>query len=383
MAKNYYDVLGVDKNASEDEIKSAYRKLAKKYHPDLNKDNPEAATKFKEVAEAYEVLGDSQKKANYDQYGSADGPQFSGFDGTGGFGGQGFGGQGFGGQGFGGFEDIFNIFSSFGGSTRSSQTMAQKGNDLFIKMNLSFNEAVFGVEKNITLTKTDNCSHCHGTGAKDGVDYITCPECHGSGQVRYTQNSFFGQITQVGVCKTCNGTGKKIKEKCSYCAGKGTTKTTKTIKVNVPAGINNEQTIIMREEGEAGLRGGPNGDLKIMVNVEPHKLLVRDEFDLKLNLPITFTTALIGGKVIIPTLEGNYELAIPACTQTGTVFRLKNKGVQKLKRTGRGDLIVTVTVEMPKNLTETEKQAIVNLSNNFKETDYSKLNDYNKKLKSL
>ena len=208
--------------------------------------------------------------------------------------------------------------------------MAQKGNDLFIKMNLSFNEAVFGVEKNITLTKTDNCTHCHGTGAKDGVDYITCPECHGSGQVRYTQNSFFGQITQVGVCKTCNGTGKKIKEKCSYCSGKGVTKVTKTLKVNVPAGINNEQTIIMREEGEAGLRGGPNGDLKIMVNVEPHKLLVRDEFDLKLNLPISFTTALLGGKVNIPTLEGNYELSIPSCTQTGTVFRLKNKGVQKL-----------------------------------------------------
>ena len=373
MAKNYYDILGVDKNASEDEIKSAYRKLAKKYHPDLNKDNPEAATKFKEVAEAYEVLGDSTKRSNYDQYGSADGPQFNGFGGTGGFSGAGFGG----------FEDIFNIFSNFGSSSTRSQTMAQKGNDLLIKMNLKFEEAVFGVEKNITLTKTDNCSHCHGTGAKDGVDYVTCPECHGSGQVRYTQNSFFGQITQVGVCKTCNGTGKKIKEKCSYCGGRGTLKATKTIKVNVPAGINNEQTIIMREEGEAGLRGGPNGDLKILINVEPHKLLVRDEFDLKLNLPITFTTALLGGKVNIPTLEGNYELTIPACTQSGTVFRLKNKGVQKLKRTGRGDLIVTVNVEMPKNLTESEKQSIISLAENFKESDYSKLSEYNKKLKSL
>lgn len=373
MARNYYDVLGVDKNASEDEIKSAYRKLAKKYHPDLNKDNPEAATKFKEVAEAYEVLSDSTKRSNYDQYGSADGPQFNGFGGAGG---------GFSSQGFGGFEDIFNIFSSFGGGSSRSQSMAQRGNDLLIRMNLTFEEAVFGVEKTITLTKTDNCSHCNGTGAKDGSAYTTCPECSGTGQVRYTQNSFFGQITQVGVCKTCNGTGKKIKERCSYCNGKGTNKVTKQIKVNVPAGINNEQTIIMREEGEAGVRGGKNGDLKIIVSVAPHKLLVRDEFDLKLTLPIQFTTSILGGKVTIPTLEGNYELTIPACTQTGTVFRLKNKGVQKLKRVARGDLIVTVQVEMPKNITDTERQTLQALANSFKESDYAKVSEYNKKLSS-
>ena len=372
MAQNYYDVLGVSKTASDEEIKSAYRKLAKKYHPDLNKDNPEAATKFKEVAEAYEVLSDSTKRSNYDQFGSAEGPQFSGFGDAGGFS-----------QGFGGFEDIFNIFSSFGGNNSRSQTMAQRGNDLMIRMNLTFEEAVFGVEKTITLTKTDNCSHCHGTGAKDGSAYTTCPECSGTGQVRYTQNSFFGQITQVGICKTCNGSGKKIKERCSYCNGKGTGKVTKTIKVNVPAGINNEQTIIMREEGEAGLRGGRNGDLKIVVSIAPHKLLVRDEFDLKLNLPIPFTTSILGGTVTIPTLEGNYELNIPAHTQTGTVFRLRNKGVQKLKRVGRGDLIVTIQVEMPKNITDTEKQALQALANSIKEKDYTKVTEYNKKLDSI
>lgn len=375
MAQNYYDVLGVSKTASEDEIKSAYRKLAKKYHPDLNKDNPEAATKFKEVAEAYEVLSDSTKRSNYDQYGSADGPQFNGFGGgAGGFGG--FSG------GFGGFEDIFNIFSSFGGGGNRSQNAAQKGNDLLIRMNLTFEEACFGVEKTITLTKTDNCSHCSGTGAKNGTEFTTCPECSGTGQVRYTQNSLFGQITQVGICKTCNGTGKKIKEKCSYCSGKGTSKVTKQIKVSVPAGINNEQTIIMREEGEAGRRGGPNGDLKIVVSVAPHKLLVRDEFDLRLNLPIPFTLSILGGKVEIPTLEGNFELTIPACTQTGTVFRLKNKGVQKLKRIGRGDLIVTVQVEMPKNISDTERQTLQALANSFKENDFAKVSEFNKKMNS-
>ena len=375
MAQNYYDVLGVSKSASEDEIKSAYRKLAKKYHPDLNKDNPEAATKFKEVAEAYEVLSDSTKRANYDQYGSAEGPQFNGF------GGNGFGG-GFSG-GFGGFEDIFNIFSSFGGGSQRPNNVAQKGNDLLIRMNLSFEEACFGVEKTITLTKTDNCSHCSGTGAKGGTEFTTCPECSGTGQVRYTQSSLFGQITQVGICKTCNGTGKKIKEKCSYCSGKGTAKITKQIKVNVPAGINNEQTIIMREEGEAGRRGGPNGDLKIIVSVAPHKLLIRDEFDLRLTLPIPFTLSILGGKVEVPTLEGNYELNIPACTQTGTVFRLKNKGVQKLKRLGRGDIIVTVQVEMPKNISDTERQALQALASSFKDNDYARVSEYNKKMKSL
>ncbi len=374
---NYYETLGVDKNASEDEIKSAYRRLAKKYHPDLNKDNPDAATKFKEVAEAYEVLSDDSKRSNYDQYGSAEGPQ-----GFGGFGGENAGGFSGSAGGFGGFEDIFNIFNSFGGGSRS-QNMAERGNDLQTRIIISFKESAYGVHKTINLTKVDNCEHCKGTGAKDGKEFVTCPECGGAGQVRYTQNSFFGQMTQVGICKSCNGTGKKIKEKCSYCSGRGTMRVNKTLEVDIPAGINNEQTIIMRGEGEAGLRGGPNGDLRIVISVTPHKVLVRDNNDLRVTVPIPYLTSILGGVVKIPNIDGVQDLTIPPCTQSGTVFRLKGKGMPYLKRTGKGDLLVTIFVEVPKELSKQTKDTLSELSKQMKTSEFSKVNAFNKNLENL
>lgn len=359
-SKDYYNILGVDKKASADEIKSAYRKLAKKYHPDLNKDNKEAAEKFKEVNEAYEVLGDEKKRSNYDQFGSADGANFSDF-----FGGN---GGGFSSSGFGGFGDIFgDIFSAFGGGRAER---VERGDDIDISITLSFEEAAFGVAKEITIPKLEKCADCSGTGAKNGKEYSTCSTCGGSGRVRYTQNTLFGTTIQEGVCKACGGSGKIIKEKCTSCGGKGYKKVQKTIKVKIPAGIDNGQTITMRGEGNAPIRAGVNGDLHIYVRVMPHKILVRNGFDLNLEVNIPFYTALLGGKITIPTLNGDYELPIKECTNSGTVMRLKGKGIKVLNKEQYGDLLVTIKTEPPKSLDKKTKELLtqiaeINSSSNF------------------
>ena len=262
--KDYYNILGVEKNASADDIKSAYRRLAKKYHPDLNK-TEEAASKFKEINEAYEVLGDEKKRANYDQFGSADGPQFSG------------GGGGFGDffSGAGGFGDIFgDIFSAFGGGERRS-SIRERGEDIDLSMTISFEEACFGCEKEISVPRIGKCSDCRGTGAKNGTEFTTCPECHGTGRVRYQQRTMFGTTIREGGCQKCNATGKIVREKCSSCAGKGYKKETAKVSVKIPAGIDNGQTLRMRGQGNAPVREGDNGDLNIKINVLPHKILVR------------------------------------------------------------------------------------------------------------
>lgn len=373
LAKNYYEVLGVEKSASASEIKTAYYKLAKKYHPDLNKDNKEAAEKFKEINEAYEVLSDEKKRSNYDQFGSADGPNPNDF----------FRGQssGFSGFGAGGFEDFFgSIFSNFGGMNATS---ARAGNDITTKINLTFEEAAKGVTKRITIVRTEQCVHCHGTGAKDGTNFSTCSECGGTGQVRYTQNTLFGRVVNQGPCKTCNGTGKIIKEKCSECAGKGYKRANVTLTLDIPAGIGNEQILTMRGQGDAGIRGGPSGDLQILVNVLPHKLLTRDGFDVYLELPVPFTTAMLGGKVIIPSLEGKLELTIPEGTQSGTLLKLKGKGIKHLNKSNYGDMFIRITVELPKLSDKSKKTLIKKLDAEFSQNDYAKFKKFNDTTGSL
>lgn len=379
MASNYYEILGVDKNASADEIKSAYRKLAKKYHPDLNPNNAEAANKFKEINEAYEVLSDSTKKANYDQYGSADPKNTFGGAGSsqGGF--SGFGGGDFGG--FGGFEDIFNMFSGFGGEKRGSSSV--QGNTLTTQINLTFEEAAFGLKKSINIVRTQECSHCKGTGAKSGTAYSTCPDCAGSGQVRYTQDTLFGRVVNVGPCKKCNGTGKIIKEKCEYCSGKGVIRGNSSITVDIPAGIDDGQVMTLHGYGDAGLRGGPSGDLQILVRVQAHKMLERDGFDIHLDLPLPFTTAILGGKVIIPSLEGKLELNIPANTQTGTILKLRGKGIKNLNRAGKGDMFVKVNVELPKVTDRKKLEKVRMFAQEFVDDDFSDYKKYKDKLKTL
>lgn len=363
--KDYYSILGVEKGASADEIKSAYRRLAKKYHPDINP-SEEAANKFKEINEAYEVLGDDKKRANYDQFGSADGPQFSG-GGGGGFGDFFSGG--------GGFSDIFSdIFSAFGGGGR--ERVMEKGDDILLSMNLTFEEACFGVEKNVTYSRIEKCPDCRGTGAKGGKEFSVCPDCRGSGRVRVQQNTMFGTTIREMVCSKCNGTGKIIKERCLSCSGKGYKKTSKTLKVKVPAGIDNGQTIRMRGEGNAPYREGTNGDLNIRISVAPHKILVRKGSDIYLDLYLPFTQTLLGTKVEIPTLKGSYTLTVSELTSSGTVMRLKNKGVKILNRDSYGDMLVTIKSEPPKSLDKATKKALEELDSKIDSKNYTKYQNF-------
>ena len=376
---DFYDVLGVGKNATADEIKSAYRKKAKQYHPDLNKDNPEeAAEKFKEVNEAYSVLSDETKRKNYDAYGSADGPQFGGGGGAGGFGG--FSAN------FGGFGDIFSdLFGGFGGARAGAraQNQAEDGQDISSVLNLTFKEACFGCVKEIKVNREECCTKCKGTGAKNGTEFQTCSKCGGRGQVRYTQNTMFGRMETTGICDACGGKGKIIKERCSECNGKGTIKVTKTRTVTVPAGIDNDQILTLRGEGNCGKNGGYDGDLMLHIRVDKHPILLRDGNDLRIEVPIPFTTSILGGQVLIPSLEGNLELTIPEFTQTGAVMRLKGKGVPILRKNTRGDLIVTIRVELPKNLDKKTKEVVKNPGETVKESQYENYRKYLDKVKKL
>ncbi len=370
MAKNYYETLGVDKNASDEEIKSAYRKLAKKYHPDLNKDNPDASEKFKEINEAYECLSDKQKRSNYDQFGSATGPNPNDF----------FGGAG----GFDGFgmDDLFNIFGNFGGRTRSTNA-GIRGEDLQVQINLSFIDAVFGCKKDINITRVETCSKCNGTGAKDGKAYSTCSECNGTGIARYTENTMFGRVVRTGPCRACNGTGKLIREKCTECSGSGSKRVNSTISVNIPAGIDDGQVLTMRGKGNAGARGGANGDLHIIVKVEKHKILQRDGYDLYLKLYVPFYTLLLGGEVTIPLAKGTTTLKIPELTQSNTVFKLKGKGIQNLNSSAFGNLVVTVVSESPKSLSKDEKKLLNEVKDKLKDSDFARYKSYKKDMENL
>lgn len=351
--RDYYEVLGVAKTASEDEIKSAYRKLAKKYHPDLNPGNAEAEAKFKEVNEAYGVLSDADKRAKYDQYGTAD-PQA-------GFGGGGFSG-GFGGfasGGFsGGFEDIFeNIFGGFTGSRRSNNAPEQ-GRDLRVDMELTFEEAAFGAKKEINLTREESCDECGGSGAAKGTTAEVCQACHGSGQVRTTQNTVFGSFSSTQQCTACHGTGRIIRTPCKKCGGKGRIRRARRISINVPAGIDNGQAITLRGEGEQGKRGGAAGDLYVYFSVKPHKLFKRRGNDIYLEVAVSFANAALGAEITVPTLEDSIKYKIPEGTQPGTVFRIRGKGIKRLGGNDRGDMYITVGVEIPRRLSSKQKELL-------------------------
>lgn len=346
--RDYYEILGVQKGASDDEIKKAYRKLSKKYHPDINKE-ADADQKFKEVSEAYEILSDAQKRAAYDQYGHAGtDPNFGG----GGFGG--FSGAG----GFGGFEDIFESFFGGGGGRRMDPNAPRQGEDLQYTINLSFEEAIFGVEKNIQYNREETCHTCSGNGAKPGTSPTTCHKCHGSGTVNVERQTPLGRVMSRQTCDVCHGTGKEIKESCPTCHGNGHEKKTHSVKVNVPAGVENGQQMRLAGQGEAGINGGPYGDLYVVFYVAESNLFDRDGGEIYYELPLNFVQAALGDEVNVPTVHGDVKLKIPAGTQTGTKFRLRGKGAPRLRGGGNGDQQVTVKVITPRNLNEEQKEAL-------------------------
>lgn len=373
MAKrDYYEVLGVDKSASDADIKSAYRKAAKQYHPDLHPDDKAAEEKFKEVNEAYEVLSDKTKRAQYDQFGHAafDQSMGGGYSSGGGFSDMGdifdtiFGGMG-----------GFSGFSGFGGTSQANRPA--KGRTLRAKVEISFEEAAFGVEKELRITKETICSACEGSGAEPGTKKETCPKCNGSGRVRVTRNTMFGSMENIMQCDECGGTGSIIKTPCKTCHGSGRVRKASTIKLRIPAGIDDGQIINLSGQGEPGYNGGPNGDVQVVVNVRPHKIFTRDGYNLYQTVKIPYHTAVLGGSVNVETLEGTVKYDIPEGTQPNTKFRLREKGVQVLNSRGKGDMIVTVTIDVPKKLTAEQRDCIEKLAAAFGDvhTDGAKKKD--------
>ncbi|QUH27363.1 molecular chaperone DnaJ [Serpentinicella alkaliphila] len=343
--RDYYEVLGVDKGSSPEDIKRAYRKLAMKYHPDKNPGDASAEAKFKEVSEAYEVLSSPDKKQRYDQFGHA------GMNGQGGF--EGFGGGA-------GFEDIFgDIFDMFGGGGFGRRNRGpQKGADVKYETTITFEEAAFGTETTIQFHKDETCDTCDGTGAKPGTSVKTCTDCNGSGEVRFVQRTPLGQIVNVRPCTKCHGSGKQVEVPCSTCRGKGVERKLKKVKVKIPAGVDNGSVISLRGEGEPGLKGGPHGDLYVVIRVMDHNLFEREGYNVYCEIPITFAQAALGDELEVPTLEGKVKYKIPEGTQSGTVFRLRGRGIVHPKGHGKGDQFVKVVVEVPKKLSERQKDII-------------------------
>ena len=372
MAKrDYYEVLGVGKNATDAEIKSAYRKKAKECHPDLHPDDKQAEERFKELNEANEVLSDPDKRAKYDQFGF-DGPNMGGMGGNPFGGGFDFGGMG--------FESIFDMFGMGGmGGASARRNGPVQGNDLRYELRITFEEAARGCEKSFEFYRNENCETCHGSGAKPGTQPTTCPTCKGTGQVR----SSGGWMTTVRTCPNCGGSGQVVTDKCTACGGSGRARKRRTANVRVPAGIDNGQTIVMNGQGEPGLRGGPNGDLYINVIVKPHKLFKREGFNLRLDLPISFVQAALGGDVDIPTLDGTVKYRIPEGTQTDTEFRLKGYGIQQLHGTTKGDLIVKVRVEIPRRLSDKQKDLLRQFDESSTGKEYENSKSFFDKVKDI
>lgn len=370
--RDYYEVLGVEKTATDDELKRAYRKLAKKYHPDANPDDKEGAeAKFKEINEAYETLSDKQKRQMYDQFGF-DGPQFGGGQG-GGYYSYGSGFDGFGGfTDFNDLGDLGDIFSSFfgGGSSRSrsNSNSPRKGADLKVNLDITFEEAYSGVEKEISINRNEVCKSCNGTGAKSGTTPVTCSTCNGQGKVKQVVTTPFGQMATQKVCNTCGGTGKVIKEPCIDCKGKGRLRKTVKIKVKIPEGIDEGQTIVLKGEGEPGINNGPKGDLYIVVHIKRHNIFSRKGDHVFCEVPITFTGATLGTEIEIPMVDGGKEkYRIPEGTQTSTRFTIKNKGFKSVNGNWRGDFVFTVVVQIPKRLTHEQRELLVELAKTMNE----------------
>ena len=371
--RDYYEVLGLKKGASDDEIKKAFRKMAMKYHPDKNPGDKSAEEKFKEINEAYAVLSDPDKKDKYDRFGHA------GVDPNAGFGGGGFGG-GFGG--FGGFEDIFDMFggafSGFGGGGRSGarRNGPRKGSDLQKSLTIDFEEAAFGTKKQIRINKFVKCKTCDGSGAAPGTSKKQCTKCGGSGEVRTAQRTPLGTFQSVSPCPDCNGTGEINETPCRDCGGSGRVKENVTISINIPAGVDNDSVIPIKGQGEPGINGGPDGDLYIVINVKPHKLFERRGQDLWLEIPITFDQAALGDDIVVPTLEEKVSYKVPAGTQPGTVFRLKGKGIKSVHSNKKGDLYVKVTLEVPTKLNSKQKKAIAAMGKSVTSECYHKKSNF-------
>ena len=353
--RDYYEVLGVQKGATEAEIKKAYRKLAKENHPDLNPGNKEAEARFKEINEAYEVLGDSEKRQRYDQFG------FAGVDPSYGAGAGGYGGGGFeGGFDFGDLGDIFGSFfgGGFGGGRRTNPNAPQRGESIRMSIAISFEEAAFGCEKAVTVERYETCDTCHGNGCAPGTSPEVCPDCHGTGTVQVRRQTPMGVFATSSPCPKCGGKGRIIHQPCKDCRGSGMVRKKKTIQASIPAGIDNGQTISIRGQGNAGKNGGPAGDLLITITVRPHEMFRREGTSVLCEAPITFTQAVLGAELEIPTIDGKVKYTLPEGTQSGTTFRLKGKGIPRLNKSGRGDQYVTVNIQVPTNLSAEAKSAL-------------------------
>ena len=369
--RDYYEALGISKGASDDEIKKAYRQAAKKYHPDLNPGDKEAEARFKEVNEAYEVLSDAQKKARYDQFGHAGvDPNF----GAGGYGGAGFDGMDF---------DLGDIFSSFfgGGGRRQNPNAPRRGSDVGASVAISFEESAQGCKKQVSVQLVGACDECGGSGAAKGTSARSCSRCGGSGQVRTQQRTPFGVVQTQGVCPDCHGRGKTIDTPCRKCSGSGQVRKPATIGINIPAGIDDGQVITVRGKGNAGQNGGPAGDLQIQVSVRPHPLFERKGYDIWCDLPLTYAQVALGAEVSVPTLEGKVPYTIKEGTQPGDTFRLKGKGFPYINGRGRGDQIVHVTVEVPRNLSSEQKKLLKAFEEATTDGNYQKRKNFFDKIK--
>lgn len=375
--RDYYSVLGVDRDVSDDDLKKAYRKAAKKYHPDLHPGDKQAEKNFKEVNEAYEVLSDKEKRARYDQFGHAGvDPNFNP-GGAGGFGG-----------GFGDFGDLGDIFSSFfgggfGGGRQANPNAPRRGGDVSANVNISFEEAAKGCKKTVKVPKIDTCDVCHGSGCETGTSAKTCPVCHGSGRVMSVQRTPFGQMQTQTVCHNCHGSGKIIDSPCKKCAGKGRIRHSVEREIDIPAGIDDGQVLNVRSGGDAGVNGGPSGDLHVSINVRPHPIFEREGYDVYCEIPITFAQAALGDEITVPTLDGKVKFQIHEGTQPGDEFKLRGKGIRRLNYPGRGDQYVKIAVEIPKDLSKEQKAKIKEFDSSTNAKNYKKQKSFLDKVKDF
>ncbi len=367
MAKNYYEILGVSKTATEEELKSAFRKLARQYHPDLHPGDEAAANKFKEVNEAYETLNDPQKRAEYDAAQAGGSSQFGGGQGGGGARGQGAGGS------F--FDEFVNMF----GNDPHHGAHGGPG-DISLNVTLSFEEAAYGTQKEITVNRFEHCAACRGTGAKNGTQFVKCTNCGGSGKVRYAQETPFGRVVSMKPCNVCGGSGRIIKEPCTSCGGRGSLRKNSNLRITFPPGVEHNQIMTIPGEGERTRSGSKAGNLILNITVLPHKLFRRKGLDLLVDIPVAFTQALMGDKVLVPTLKGNkIAFSLPEGAQSGMTFKLKEQGLENPKKQLKGDLLVTIDIELPKNLTKEQRQKIKELHESLKPEQYDKARDFLKK----